>query len=75
MGPRWPDENVSTLRIFSAQPPDALADLLNTLVATQNHRVVPAHHSDFKAPAPENFEGERKTVTERCSPISRDRWS
>ena len=63
MWPLRPDEDVGATRVLSPQPSDALADLIDTLVAVQNHSVVPAQDSDFKAPAPENLEGERKIVT------------
>ena len=56
MRPLRPDEDVSAASVLSPQPSDALADLLDTLVAAQNHSVVLAHHFDFKAPAPHRGE-------------------
>ena len=54
--PLRPDEDASAASVLSPQPSDALADLLDTLVAAQNHSVVLAHHFDFKAPAPHRGE-------------------
>jgi hypothetical protein len=51
MRPLRPDEDMSAASVLSPQPFDTLADLIDTLVAVQNHPVVPAHHSDFKVPA------------------------
>jgi len=56
MWPLRPDKDVSAASVLSPQPSDALADLLDTLVAVQNHSGVPAHHSDFKARAPHRGE-------------------
>jgi hypothetical protein len=56
MRPLRPDEDVSAASVLSPQPSDALADLLDTLVAAQNDSVILAHHSDFKAPAPHRGE-------------------
>src|SRR5215471_675963 len=52
MRPLRPDEDVTAASVLSPKRLGALADLLNTLVAAQKHPVVPAQHSDFKAPAP-----------------------
>jgi hypothetical protein len=59
MRPLRPHEDVSAASVLSPQPSDALADLIDTLVVAQNHPVVPAQHSDFKAPAP--YRGELLT--------------
>jgi hypothetical protein len=54
--PLPPDEDVCAASVLSPQPFDTLADLIDTLVAVQNHSVASAHHSDFKAPAPHRGE-------------------
>jgi len=52
MRPLRPDKDVRAPSVLSPQPSDSLADLIDTLIAVQNHSVVPAHHSHFKARAP-----------------------
>jgi hypothetical protein len=70
MWPLRPYEDMGAASILSPQPFDAPADLLNTLVAAENHPVVPAHHSDFKAPLPIAESCCRMTVTVIDAPIA-----